>query len=156
MGKNVQVHKWQQPHKAPVSPFNKSYLTLYPRVDGRGGCSGEWDDDGQYIRIISSTDCVVLPDFFFRFCSALQWIAWNGMKCTLGRNEVHTVHCIVGIGEMQSSAMHTGEGKCNAPLAFVGPTTALSGRNANALGGATLFIAKPNARWAVCIVHCTL
>ena len=39
---------------------------------------------------------------------------------------------------------------CSAPLAFVGQTTALRGRDANALGGAKLFISW----WRIISVHC--
>ena len=86
---------------------------------------------------------------------------WRNAMHTLGGNTMHTgeMNCTVE----KCNAMHSGErrnamqctvgkckamhiahwgGKCNAPLAFVGPTTALSGRNANALGGSTLFIVE--------------
>ena len=41
-----------------------------------------------------------------------------------------------------SKDIQSNEMQCNAPLAFVGQTTALGGGDANALGGATIFIAN--------------
>ena len=79
-----------------------------------------------------------------------QWR--NATHCTLEKcNAMHTgerrnaMQCTVGKCKAMHIA-HWGE-KCNAPLAFVGPTTALSGRNANALGGAKLFSSMKSAVW---------
>ena len=80
-------------------------------------------------------------------CNA-QWRNANEFNAHTGGkyNAMHTgerrnaMQCTVGKCKAMHIA-HWGE-KRNAPLAFVGPTTALSGRNADAWGGATLFIAK--------------